>query len=331
MTDITREEIECCRKELKEIKLFLEGNYYQEKWDALCDAALRSLPGPATDNPNDGEFGMPIEHRATTSTESSAAQHDRDGEGPIQGDTVPLAASAAGPATADQLEKDLLRATSIGMATILTVCGAYSELSPYMKKQYDELEALHAKCDRAFAATADQTPINKIIKACADIVRLPISEELVADYISRHDVVTNVLTIRDAAYEQQRALAAAISSQDADTREIEYLHRALAAERKALQQVAHERDALLEDLRAERKAREEAERMDAITKDAFDKMADKCDALRILQVGLIERAEAAERENAELRQHAEAMSLTAALASVQAYAEWKGKQEKPHD
>jgi len=45
----------------------------------------------------------------------------------------------------------------------------------------------------------------------------------------------------------------------ADTREIEYLHRALKAERKALQQVAHERDALLEDLRAERKARENSE------------------------------------------------------------------------
>ena len=68
-------------------------------------------------------------------------------------------------ATADQWEKDLLRATSIGIATIITRCGAYSELSPYMKSRYDELQALHSKCERAFNANiemADQTSTAQI-------------------------------------------------------------------------------------------------------------------------------------------------------------------------
>jgi len=38
------------------------------------------------------------------------------------------------------------------MATIFSRCGAYSELSPYLKRKYDELQALHSKCGRAFDA-----------------------------------------------------------------------------------------------------------------------------------------------------------------------------------
>lgn len=40
--DLTREQIEHCRIELREIKAFLEGHYDQENWDALCNMALRA-------------------------------------------------------------------------------------------------------------------------------------------------------------------------------------------------------------------------------------------------------------------------------------------------
>ncbi len=43
----------------------------------------------------------------------------------------------------------LRTASSIGLATILTRCGAYETLSPYLKTQWDRLSALHAMCDGA--------------------------------------------------------------------------------------------------------------------------------------------------------------------------------------
>lgn len=42
----------------------------------------------------------------------------------------------------EALEDKLLRATSIGMSTILTRCGAYGDLSPYLRGKYDELSAM---------------------------------------------------------------------------------------------------------------------------------------------------------------------------------------------
>ena len=58
----------------------------------------------------------------------------------------------AAEARCAELEDDLLRATSIGVATIIFIsrCGAYGELTPYLKSKVDELQAMQAKCDAAF-------------------------------------------------------------------------------------------------------------------------------------------------------------------------------------
>src|SRR3990167_11548040 len=50
----------------------------------------------------------------------------------------------------DSYEHDLLTATSIGMALILT--HLRGQETPYTRNKYDELAAMHAKCDRAFNA-----------------------------------------------------------------------------------------------------------------------------------------------------------------------------------
>lgn len=151
-------------------------------------------------------------------SESSAAQQaNLTGEGPRQGDTVPLAASAAGPesapqvetpsasdgqvgtpsapslppATADELEKDLLRATSIGISIIFTRCGAYSELSPYMKERFDELQALHSKCERAFNAN--------IAKAAADQNRTSAAQDVPSGIASSRRAADAIDLLRNPA------------------------------------------------------------------------------------------------------------------------------------
>ena len=51
-----------------------------------------------------------------------------------------------------ELEADLLTATSIGMSLIITRVGPRESLTGYMRRQYDNLSALYAKCDGAFNA-----------------------------------------------------------------------------------------------------------------------------------------------------------------------------------
>lgn len=51
---------------------------------------------------------------------------------------------------AAELEGDLLRATSIGIATIFARVGAYESLSPYMRGKWDKLQSMRAKCEAAF-------------------------------------------------------------------------------------------------------------------------------------------------------------------------------------
>lgn len=65
------------------------------------------------------------------------------------------AALSAATARLGEVENDLLRATSIGVATIISRCGAYGELSPYLKGKVDELQAMQMKCDAAFKRNQD--------------------------------------------------------------------------------------------------------------------------------------------------------------------------------
>lgn len=56
-----------------------------------------------------------------------------------------------------KLEDALNRACAIGMSTILTRCGAYSELSPYLKAKHRELAKMQADfCQDAFARAGSQ-------------------------------------------------------------------------------------------------------------------------------------------------------------------------------